>query len=95
MRKYPAGGVAPFRAPVKGAGDVVLGGGKLVIPEGAILHAPIAAIQLSPALWDNPEKFDPARWLQVGALVGSLSMAVRCVRVRSSDAAREIVDGAW
>ncbi len=76
MRKYPAGGVAPFRAPVKGAGDVVLGGGKLVIPEGAILHAPIAAIQLSPALWDNPEKFDPARWLQVCALVGSLSMAL-------------------
>lgn len=67
MRKYPAGGVAPFRAPVKGAGDVVLGGGRLVIPEGAIIHMPIAAIQMLPGLWQHPEKFDPSRWLQVRA----------------------------
>ncbi|BDA43874.1 Cytochrome P450 3A11 [Coccomyxa sp. Obi] len=64
MRKYPAGGVASFRTPVKGAGDVVLGGGKVVIPEGAVIHTPIAAIQLSPALWDEPERFNPDRWLQ-------------------------------
>ncbi|KAK9916023.1 hypothetical protein WJX75_007417 [Coccomyxa subellipsoidea] len=64
MRKYPAGGVASFRTPVKGAGDVVLGGGKVVIPEGAIFHAPIAAIQMSPAIWEDPERFDPGRWLQ-------------------------------
>ena len=68
MRKYPAGGVASFRTPVKGAGDVVLGGGKVVIPEGAIFHAPIAAIQMSPAIWEDPERFDPGRWLQVRAL---------------------------
>ncbi len=65
MRIYAVAGVVPLRSPVKGCGGVVLGGGKLVIPEGAILHTPIAAIQLSPALWDNPEKFDPGRWLQV------------------------------
>ena len=65
MRKYPAGGVASFRSPVKGAGDVILGGGKVVIPQGAIIHTPIAAIQLSPAIWDEPEKFNPDRWLQV------------------------------
>ena len=65
MRKYPAGGVASFRSPVKGAGDVVLGGGKVVIPQGAVIHTPIAAIQLSPDLWDEPERFNPDRWLQV------------------------------
>ncbi|EIE20244.1 cytochrome P450 [Coccomyxa subellipsoidea C-169] len=66
MRIYAVAGVVPLRSPIKGCGDVVLGGGKLVIPEGAILHTPIAAIQLSPALWDDPEKFDPGRWLQEG-----------------------------
>jgi cytochrome P450 len=62
---YPVTGAVPLRTPVKGGGDVTLGGGKLVIPEGAVLHMPIAAIHLSPALWDNPDKLDPDRWLQV------------------------------
>lgn len=65
MRMYPVTGAVPLRTPVKGGGDVTLGGGKLVIPEGAVLHMPIAAIHLSPALWDNPDEFDPDRWLQV------------------------------
>ncbi len=71
MRKYPAGGVASFRSPVKGAGDVVLGGGKVVIPQGAIIHTPIAAIQLLPTIWDEPERFNPDRWLQVCVLATS------------------------
>lgn len=80
MRKYPAGGVASFRTPVKGAGDVVLGGGKVVIPEGAIFHAPIAAIQMSPAIWEDPEKFDPGRWLQVRPLGDSYLSFIQGLR---------------
>ncbi len=77
---YPAGGVAPFRAPVKGAGEVVLGGGRLVIPEGAIIHMPIAAIQMLPGLWQHPEKFDPSRWLQVRAPL-TICQSCSCVSV--------------
>jgi cytochrome P450 len=65
LRRYPAGGVATFRAPVPGHGDVVLGGGRLIIPEGAILHTPIVGVHMLPTLWEDPEKFHPDRWLQV------------------------------
>ena len=82
MRKYPAGGVAAFRSPVKGAGDVVLGGGKLVIPQGAVIHTPIAAIQLSPDLWDEPERFNPDRWLQVCMHLNTLSVVESRVQIR-------------
>lgn len=64
MRKYPAGGVATFRA-VKGSKPVVLGGGKLVVPPGVGLHMPITAVHHSAALWDSPEDFIPTRFLEV------------------------------
>jgi cytochrome P450 len=64
MRKYPAGGVATFRTSKTGK-DVVLGGGKLVVPPGVGLHMPITALHHSEALWDNPEAFIPERFLEV------------------------------
>ncbi len=63
MRMYPAGGVATFRTP-KGDKDVVLGGGKLVVPNGVGLHMPITAVHHSSALWEEPEEFKPERFLE-------------------------------
>lgn len=61
---YPAGGVATFRTP-KGDKDVVLGGGRLVVPPGVGLHMPITAVHHSRDLWENPEAFIPERFLEV------------------------------
>ncbi|CAL8468141.1 g7680 [Coccomyxa elongata] len=66
MRMYPAGGVATFRTP-KGDKDVVLGDGKLVVPNGVGLHMPITAVHHSSALWEEPEVFKPERFLEEGA----------------------------
>lgn len=65
LRRYPAGGVAPFRAVAAGHGDVSLDEGRLIIPEGAILHMPIIAVHMLPSIWEDPDKFDPERWLKV------------------------------
>ena len=64
MRLYPAGGVAHFRF-AKGDKDVVLGGGKLVVPAGAGLHMPITAMHHSPDVWEEPEAFKPERFFEV------------------------------
>ena len=77
---YPAGGVASFRfAKDK---DVVLGGGKLVVPAGAGLHMPITAVHHSPAIWEDPMVFKPERFFKVRccSLGGMLSAHVSCRR---------------
>ena len=61
---YPAGGVATFRTP-KGTKDVVLGGGRLVVPPGVGLHMPITAVHHSKDLWEEPEEFKPERFFEV------------------------------
>lgn len=61
---YPAGGVATFRTP-KGTKDVVLGGGRLVVPPGVGLHMPITAVHHSKDLWEEPEVFKPERFFEV------------------------------
>ena len=67
MRMYPAGGVATFRTP-KGTKDVVLGGGRLVVPPGVGLHMPITAVHHSKDLWEDPEDFKPERFFEVRTL---------------------------
>ncbi len=64
---YPAGGVATFRTP-KGTKDVVLGGGRLVVPPGVGLHMPITAVHHSKDLWEDPEDFKPERFFEVRTL---------------------------
>ena len=64
MRLYPAGGVASFRRIHTGK-DLVLGGGKLVVPAGVALHFPITAVHHSMAVWEDPEAFSPERFLEV------------------------------
>ena len=64
MRLYPAGGVASFRRIHTGK-DLVLGGGKLVVPAGVALHFPITAVHHSRAVWEDPEAFSPERFLEV------------------------------
>ncbi|EIE20661.1 cytochrome P450 [Coccomyxa subellipsoidea C-169] len=66
MRMYPAGGVATFRTP-KGTKDVVLGGGRVVVPPGVGLHMPITAVHHSKDLWEDPEDFKPERFFEDGA----------------------------
>lgn len=66
MRLYPAGGVASFRRIHTGK-DLVLGGGKLVVPAGVALHFPITAVHHSMAVWEDPEAFSPERFLEAGA----------------------------
>ena len=82
---YPAGGVATFRRSKTGK-DVVLGGGKLVLPAGVGLHMPITAVHHTQGIWENPHAFTPERFLEVcgtrlspvaGGLGVSLYMAVR------------------
>ncbi len=81
MRKYPAGGVATFRMSKTGK-EVVLGGGKVVVPPGVGLHMPITALHHSAALWENPEDFIPERFLKVWA--PHTTTAVHRFRVCSS-----------
>jgi len=57
LRLYPPVYVM-FREPVR---DVELGGYR--IPEGAAVMLPQWAVHRSPRWWDNPEQFDPDRWL--------------------------------
>lgn len=64
MRLYPAGGVASFRR-IQTGRDLVLGGGKLVVPAGVALHFPITAVHHSAAVWEDPEAFSPERFLEV------------------------------
>ena len=64
MRLYPAGGVATFRRSKTGK-DVVLGGGKLVVPAGVGLHMPITAVHHTEGIWENPMAFTPERFLEV------------------------------
>ena len=64
MRLYPAGGVASFRR-IQTGKDLVLGGGKLVVPAGVALHFPITAVHHSRAVWEDPEAFSPERFLEV------------------------------
>jgi len=64
MRKYPAAGIATMRIASSGK-DVVLAGGKFVLPGGCAIHMPISAVQRGKALWDNPENFCPERFLEV------------------------------
>ena len=64
MRLYPAGGVASFRR-IRTGKDLVLGGGKLVVPAGVALHFPITAVHHSKAVWEDPEAFSPERFLEV------------------------------
>ena len=64
MRIYPTAGVGSFRKPRAGK-DVVLAGGKLVVPAGVTLHMPIAAVHLNREIWDNPQAFIPERFLEV------------------------------
>ena len=64
MRLYPAGGVATFRRSKTGK-DVVLGGGKLVLPPGVGLHLPITAVHHTEGIWENPNAFTPERFLEV------------------------------
>ncbi|CAL5219591.1 g1454 [Coccomyxa viridis] len=66
MRLYPAGGVATFRRSKTGK-DVVLGGGKLVLPAGVGLHLPITAVHHTEGIWENPNAFTPERFLEEGA----------------------------
>ena len=61
---YPAGGVATFRRSKTGK-DVVLGGGKLVLPAGVGLHMPITAVHHTQGIWENPHAFTPERFLEV------------------------------
>ena len=61
---YPAGGVATFRRSRTGK-DVVLGGGKLVLPAGVGLHMPITAVHHTEGIWENPNAFTPERFLEV------------------------------
>ena len=64
MRLYPAGGVASFRQ-IRAGRDLVLGGGRLVVPAGVALHCPITAVHHSAAVWEDPEAFTPERFLEV------------------------------
>ena len=61
---YPAGGVATFRRSKTGK-EVVLGGGKLVVPAGVGLHMPITAVHHAQGIWENPHFFTPERFLEV------------------------------
>jgi cytochrome P450 len=57
MRLYPPVYVI-FRQPTR---DVELGGYR--VPEGASVMLPQWAVHRSPDWWDDPEQFDPDRWL--------------------------------
>ena len=45
--------------------DVVLAGGKLVVPAGVMLHMPITAVHHNENIWENPQAFIPERFLEV------------------------------
>ncbi|CAL5222409.1 g4768 [Coccomyxa viridis] len=66
MRIYPAAGGASMRRSKTGK-DVVLGGGKLVVPAGVALHMPITAVHHNEAIWENAKAFIPERFLEEGA----------------------------
>jgi len=60
MRLYPPVYVL-FRQPTR---DVELGG--YHVPEGSAVMLPQWAVHRSPDWWDDPEQFDPDRWLDQG-----------------------------
>ncbi|HEY1014706.1 MAG TPA: cytochrome P450 [Herpetosiphonaceae bacterium] len=62
MRLYPA---APIAGPRRALADTDLGGFR--IPAGARLIVSIANIHRHPALWREPERFDPDRFAQGAA----------------------------
>ena len=64
MRLYPAGGAATFRRSKTGK-DVVLGGGKFVLPPGVGMHMPITAVHHSEGIWEKAHEFIPERFLEV------------------------------
>ena len=63
MRIYPAAGGASMRRSKTGQ-DVVLAGGKLVVPAGVALHMPITAVHHNATIWEDPEAFIPERFLE-------------------------------
>lgn len=63
---YPAGGAATFRRSKTGK-DVVLGGGKLMLPAGVGLHMPITAVHHMQGIWEEPQVFNPERFFEVSA----------------------------
>jgi len=58
LRKYPPAYVL-FREPTE---DVVVGGYR--IPEGTNVSIPVWRLHADPRWWDDPEAFDPSRWLE-------------------------------
>ena len=60
MRLYPPVYVL-FRQPTR---DVELGGYR--VPEGSAIMLPQWAVHRSPDWWDDPDQFDPNRWLEQG-----------------------------
>lgn len=45
--------------------DVSLGGGRLVLPKGTVLHMTIHSVMMSPHNWADPDAFIPERFLEV------------------------------
>ena len=47
--------------------DIVLAGGKFVVPAGVALHMPITAVHHNKDVWEDPQAFIPERFLEVSA----------------------------
>ena len=77
MRLYPAAGAASFRSN-KTEKDIVLGGGKLVVPLGVVMHMPITAVHHSEGTWEKAYDFVPERFLEVRCHCTPPSCCTKC-----------------
>ncbi|XP_040062892.1 cytochrome P450 2J2 [Ixodes scapularis] len=59
----------PVGIPRSAGEDVSVG--SYVIPKDTIVMANIWAVHVDPNLWDNPEKFNPSRFLENGQLIAA------------------------
>jgi cytochrome P450 len=62
LRMYPPVGIGQIR--VCHTQDLVLAGGRLTVPRGALVWVPHHAMQNARHNWDDPDTFKPERWLE-------------------------------
>lgn len=62
LRMYPPVGIGQIR--VCHTQDLVLAGGRLTVPRGALVWVPHHAMQNAAHNWDEPAVFKPERWLE-------------------------------